>query len=54
MADIKECETYAQEFCIGKISENNVETEKIAYVNDNSYDRMCVKIGRLQDRKSVV
>lgn len=30
-----------------KKSENNVDMEKIAYVNDNLYDRICDKIGRL-------
>lgn len=47
MAYIKECGTYAQKFYSGKKSENNVDMEKIAYVNDNLYDRICDKIGRL-------
>lgn len=47
MAYIKECGTYAQKFYSRKISENNVDMEKIAYVNDNLYDRICDKIGRL-------
>ena len=47
MAYIKESGTYAQKFNSGKISENNVDMEKIAYVNDNLYDRICDKIGRL-------
>lgn len=47
MAYIKECGTYAQKFYSEKKSENNVDMEKIAYVNDNLYDRICDKIGRL-------
>ena len=47
MAYIKECGTYAQKFYSGKKSENNVDMEKIAYVNDNLYDRICDKIGHL-------
>lgn len=47
MAYIKESGTYAPKFYSGKISENNVDMEKIAYVNDNLYDRICDKIGRL-------
>ena len=47
MAYIKECGTYAQKFYSGKKSKNNVDMEKIAYVNDNLYDRICDKIGRL-------
>ena len=47
MAYIKESGTYAQKFYSGKISENNVDMEKIAYVNDNLYDRIYDKIGRL-------
>lgn len=48
MSYIKECGTYAQKFNSGKISENNVNIEKIAYVNDNLYDIICDKIGQLQ------
>lgn len=47
MAYIKECGTYAKKFYSGKISENSVDMEKLAYVNDNLYDRICDKIGRL-------
>lgn len=39
MAYIKECGTYAKKFYSGKISENSVDMEKLAYVNDNLYNR---------------
>ena len=48
MSYIKECGIYAQKFNSGKIPENNVNIEKIAYVNDNLYDIICDKIGQLQ------
>lgn len=47
MSYIKECGIYAQKFNSGKISENNVDIERIAYVNDNLYDIICDKIGQL-------
>lgn len=47
MSYIKECGIYAQKFNNGKISESDVDVEKIAYVNDNLYDIICDKIGRL-------
>lgn len=48
MSYIKECGIYAQKFNSGKIPENNVDIEKIAYVDDNLYDIICDKIGQLQ------
>lgn len=48
MAYIKECGMYAREFNSGKISKQDVNTEKIAYTDDNLYDIICDKIGRLQ------
>ncbi len=47
MSYIKERGVYAQKFNSGKIPENNVDIEKIAYVNDNLYDIICDKIGQL-------
>ena len=47
MSYIKECGIYAQKFNSGKISDNDVDIEKIAYVGDNLYDMICDKIGRL-------
>lgn len=47
MSYIKECGIYAQKFNSGKILENNVDIERIAYVNDNLYDIICDKIGQL-------
>ena len=44
---IKECGTYAEKFYNGEISEDDVDMEKIAYVYDNLYNRICDKIGRL-------
>lgn len=44
---IKECGTYAEKFYSGEISEDDVDMEKIAYVYDNLYNRICDKIGRL-------
>ena len=47
MSYIKECGIYAQKFNSGKIAKNNVDIERIAYVNDNLYDIICDKIGLL-------
>ncbi len=44
---LKECGNYAQKFSAEQISEEDVDFEKIAYVNDNLYDRICDKIGKL-------
>lgn len=48
MSFIKERGEYAQKFISGAISEKDVDMEKIAYVNDNLYDIICDKIGKLQ------
>ena len=48
MAYIKECGLYAEQFNGGKIKESEVCPDKIAYTQDNLYDRICDKIGRLQ------
>lgn len=40
---IKDCGTYAQRFNEGEIEE--VDIEKLAYTNDNLYDRIADKIG---------
>lgn len=47
MSYLKECGVYAQKFNRGEIPENNIDIGKIAYVNDNLYDIICDKIGRL-------
>lgn len=48
MGYIKECGIYAQKFNSGKISDEDVNPNKIAYTKDNLYDRICDKIGQLQ------
>lgn len=47
IAYIKECGIYAQKFYAGEISENDVDMEKLAYVDDNLYNMICDKIGQL-------
>ena len=43
---------YAQKFNSGIIPENEVDIDKIAYINDNLYDIICDKIGHLQKENS--
>ena len=38
---LKECGVYAQRFNDGKISDNDVLPEKLAYTKDNLYDIIC-------------
>ena len=45
---LKECGVYAQRFNDGKISDNDVLPEKLAYTKDNLYDIICDFIGELQ------
>lgn len=52
MSYIKECGTYAEKYISGKISEESVDPNKIAYTEDNIYDIICDKIGRLQKENS--
>lgn len=52
MSYLKECGEYAQKFREGKIPEHSIDIEKIAYVNDNLYDMICDKIGKLQEAHS--
>lgn len=47
MSYIKDCGEYAQRFNNGEIPDNDVDIERIAYVNDNLYDIICDKIGKL-------
>ena len=47
---LKECGVYAQRFNYGKISDNDVLPEKLAYTKDNLYDIICDFIGRLQNK----
>lgn len=47
---LKECGVYAQRFNDGKISDNDVLPEKLAYTKDNLYDIICDFIGRLQNK----
>ena len=44
---IKECGMYAQKFYNEEIPESDVDMDKVAYVEDNLYDIICDKIGRL-------
>ena len=48
MTYIKDCGLYAQQYNAGKISDSEVDPNKIAYTEDNLYDMICDKIGRLQ------
>lgn len=48
MSYIKECGIYAEKYNRGKISEESVDPNKIAYIEDNIYDIICDKIGKLQ------
>ncbi len=48
MSYIKECGMYSQKFYNVEISEDDINMEKIAYTNDNLYDIICDKIGKLQ------
>lgn len=45
---IKECGLYAQRYNSSKCPDENVDIEKLAYTEDNLYDIICDKIGRLQ------
>lgn len=47
---LKKCGVYAQRFNDGKISDNDVLPEKLAYTKDNLYDIICDFIGRLQNK----
>lgn len=55
MSYLKECGTYAQKFNDGKIPDNDVDIEKIAYVDDNLYNIVCDRIGQLhkENRKPI-
>ena len=48
MSYLKECGEYAQKFNAGKITPNNVVVENLSYIDDNLYDRICDKIGKMQ------
>lgn len=45
---IKECGLYAKRYNSSKSPDENVDIEKLAYTEDNLYDIICDKIGRLQ------
>lgn len=49
---IKECGLYAQRYNNSKCPDENVDIEKLAYTEDNLYDIICDKIGRLQKENS--
>lgn len=49
---IKECGLYAQRYNNSKCTDENVDIEKLAYTEDNLYDIICDKIGRLQKENS--
>lgn len=48
MSYIKECGMYAQKFNNGEINDEDVDMTKIAYIDDNLYNIICDKIGKLQ------
>lgn len=48
MSFIKNCGIYAQKFNSGEISKEDVDMEKMAYINDNLYNIICDRIGQLQ------
>ncbi len=48
MQYIQECGLYAKKFKDGKIKEEDSDPNKIAYMEDNLYDIVCDKIGKLQ------
>lgn len=48
MSYLKDFGIYAQKFYSGEISEKDVDMNKIAYVDDNLYNIICDKIGKLQ------
>ncbi len=45
---ITKCGLYAQKLCEGEISDKNIDISKIAYTDDNLYDIIADKIGKLQ------
>lgn len=47
MSYLKECGLYAEKFNDGIIPEDEVDMEKIAYVDDNLYNIIGDKIGQL-------
>ena len=48
MTYIKECGSYAKDFFNNEIYEIELDLLKIAYTDDNLYDIICDKIGKLQ------
>lgn len=48
MRYIKECGLYAQRYNNKEIEESKIDPNKIAYTEDNLYDIICDKIGKLQ------
>ena len=48
MSYIKECGIYAQKYNSGKILENDIDVNKIAYTEDNLYNIIADRIGQLQ------
>lgn len=50
MAYIKDCGEYAGEFYAGKISDDDLDIEKIAYTGDNLYDMIADAVGFFQSR----
>lgn len=47
---IKECGLYAQQYNKGKITDDDVIPEKLAYTKDNLYDIIYDFIGKLQNK----
>lgn len=48
MTHLKDCGFYAKKVYDGVISDEEADPNKIAYTEDNLYDIICDKIGRLQ------
>lgn len=47
---LQECGSYAARYNKGQISDNELDIEKIAYVDDNLYDIVADAIGKLQTK----
>lgn len=48
MSYIKACGIYARKYADGEISDEDVDVNRLAYVEDNLYDIICDKIGQFQ------
>ena len=48
MRFLKDCGEYSERFSSGKIPDDEVDIERIAYVRDNLYDRIADAVGKMQ------